>query len=76
MNTSELQEVMTIDPDIVGGTPVFAGTRVPIKSLFDNLCGGLSIEEYLEDFPSVTRDQIHQVLNLANEGLKPEQSIY
>jgi uncharacterized protein (DUF433 family) len=45
------------DPEILGGEPVFAGTRVPIKSLFDHLEGGDSIAEFLEGFPSVKREQ-------------------
>ncbi len=50
-------KVINIDPEILGGTPVFDGTRVPIESLFDHLENGVSIDEFLEDFPSVTRDQ-------------------
>ena len=44
-------------PDILGGKPVFVGTRVPVKALWDYLEGGDSLDEFLEDFPSVTRDQ-------------------
>ncbi len=52
MRTSEL---VTIDPDILGGTPVFKGTRVPTKTLFDYLADGLSLDYFLETFPSVSR---------------------
>ena len=51
-----LSSVITRDPDIVSGTPVFPGTRVPIQNLFDYLEGGHTLEEFLEDFESVTRD--------------------
>jgi uncharacterized protein (DUF433 family) len=53
------------DPDILGGEPVFAGTRVPIKSLFDYLEAGDSIEDFLEGFPSVKREQIVLLLEQA-----------
>jgi uncharacterized protein (DUF433 family) len=53
-----MSKVVAQNPDILGGEPVFAGTRVPIKSLFDHLEGGDSIEEFLEGFPSVKRDQV------------------
>ncbi len=56
-------------PDILGGTPVFAGTRVPIKNLIDYLAAGDSLDEFLADFPSVTRDQVVEVLELAQEVL-------
>ena len=54
--------VINIDPEILGGTPVFDGTRVPIESLFDHLEEGISLDEFLEDFPTVTRDQAIEVL--------------
>ena len=47
----------TFDPEILGGTPVFVGTRVPVKSLYDYLEAGDSLDEFLDSFPSVTRDQ-------------------
>ena len=46
---------ITIDPDILGGTPVFSGTRVPVRSVFDYLADGGDLEEFLENFPSVQR---------------------
>ena len=49
-------------PDILGGTPVFQGTRVPIKTLFDYLEAGDTIEDFLEQFPSVKKDQVLEVL--------------
>ena len=56
-----------IDPEILGGTPCFNGTRVPIKNLFDYLEGDYSVEEFLIDFPSVQRSQVNQVIELASE---------
>ena len=49
-------EVIVKDPDILGGTPVFRGTRVPIQALFDYLEGGETLEEFLKGFPTVSRD--------------------
>ena len=49
--------VIHSDPDILGGTPVFVGTRVPLKNLIDYLDGGHPLEDFLDDFPSVTREQ-------------------
>jgi uncharacterized protein (DUF433 family) len=50
--------VVSIDPETMSGTPVFTGTRVPIVSLVDHLTAGISIDEFLDDFPSVTREQV------------------
>ena len=55
------------DPEILGGTPVFVGTRVPVKNLFDYLEAGDSLDEFLNDFPSVTREQAVAALELARE---------
>jgi uncharacterized protein (DUF433 family) len=49
-------EVITKDPDILGGTPVFRGTRVPFQNLLDYLEGGQTLHEFLEDFPTVSRE--------------------
>jgi uncharacterized protein (DUF433 family) len=59
------------DPEIMSGRPCFAGTRVPIKNLFDYLERNYSLEEFLEDFPSVTREQVIAVLELAQKNLTP-----
>jgi len=56
---------ITRDPGILGGEPVFAGTRVPVQSLFDHLEAGDSIEEFLEGFPSVKREQVISLLEEA-----------
>ena len=57
------------DPEILGGTPVFVGTRVPVKILFDYLEAGDSLEVFLDEFPSVTRAQAVAALELAREAL-------
>ena len=57
-----MEKVVTRDPEILGGEPVFAGTRVPIKSLFDHLEAGDSISDFLEGFPSVKREQVLALL--------------
>ncbi|HEU0039420.1 MAG TPA: DUF433 domain-containing protein [Verrucomicrobiae bacterium] len=61
MNMSEL---ITVDLDILGGTPVFKGTRVPVKTLFNYLEDGLSLDYFVETFPSVTRKQAAAILEL------------
>ena len=60
------------DPDIQGGVPVFYGTRVPVKNLFDYLEAGDSLEDFLRSFPSVTRQQAVAALELAREALTPD----
>jgi len=61
--------VVNCDPKILGGTPVFAGTRVPIQNLIDCLESGYSVDEFLEDFPSVKREQVFQFLEQAKDKL-------
>lgn len=60
------------DPDILGGTPVFVGTRVPVKTLFDYLEAGDSLEVFLDEFPSVSREQAVAALELAREVIAPD----
>ena len=62
-------DVISSDPDVQGGAAVFAGTRVPVKNLIDYLEAGDSLEEFLEDFPSVSREQAVAALELAKEAL-------
>jgi uncharacterized protein (DUF433 family) len=57
------------DPEIMGGTPVFVGTRVPAESLFDYLEAGDSLEEFLEAFPTVSREQAVAALEIAREAV-------
>ena len=52
------QAIISRSPDVMGGTPVFSGTRVPVQTLLDYLEAGESIDEFLEGFPSVTREQV------------------
>jgi uncharacterized protein (DUF433 family) len=61
--------VVHSDPEILGGTPVFVGTRVPVKNLFDYLEAGDSLDKFLSSFPSVTREQAVATLELAREAL-------
>jgi len=63
---------INIDHDILGGTPVFSGTRVPIKTLFDYIESGETIEEFLENFPSVSKDQTIDVLETAKKFISNE----
>jgi uncharacterized protein (DUF433 family) len=67
-------EPIKSDPEILGGTPCFSGTRVPVKTLFDHLQGGYTISYFLEDFPTVTRAQAEAVLQLALRSLAPSPS--
>jgi len=57
-----MSDVVLQDPDILGGEPAFKGTRVPVKSLFDHLEAGDSIEVFLDGFPSVSREQVIAVI--------------
>jgi uncharacterized protein (DUF433 family) len=62
-------DLITVDLEILGGTPVFRGTRVPVNTLFDYLENDYSLEEFLECFPSVSRDLARQVLARSEEAL-------
>jgi uncharacterized protein (DUF433 family) len=61
--------VIHCDPEILSGTPVFVGTRVPVQSLFDYLEGGDTLDEFLRQFPSVRREQAIAALELARESV-------
>lgn len=63
------EDLITVDPEIVSGEPVFKGTRVPIKTFFDYLENGYSLEEFLQCFPSVPRDMAHQLLQRSEEAI-------
>ncbi|GMV46613.1 MAG: hypothetical protein AMXMBFR66_20110 [Pseudomonadota bacterium] len=63
---------ITVDPEVHSGTPVFVGTRVPIKTLFDHLEAGDSLEVFLDDFPSVSRELAVAVLEEARTALVPD----
>ncbi len=64
-----LSEVFHSDPEIMGGTPVFAGTRVPVQNLVDYLEGGETIDEFLAGFPTVRREQVIGFIEAAKEKL-------
>jgi uncharacterized protein (DUF433 family) len=64
---SKVGKYITIDTEIQNGQPVFTGTRVPVQTLFWHLEKGISIEEFLQDFPSVTKEQAIGVLEIANK---------
>ncbi len=65
----ELKEVITVDSEIMSGTPVFAGTRVPVQTIFDYLESGDDLAEFLADYPSVTQAQALRVLGLSRDSL-------
>jgi uncharacterized protein (DUF433 family) len=65
------KSLITVDPRIQGGVPVFAGTRVPLKNLFDYLEAGESLDQFLDDFPSVARDVAVAVLEHARAAVTP-----
>jgi len=69
---SRLSKTVEIDPERLGGEPVFRGTRVPVKSLFDHLSAGDSLETFLDDFPGVTREQVQAVVEVAGLHLLEE----
>lgn len=60
---------ITVDPEILGGTPVFRGTRVPVDALLSNLEAGVSIDEFLENFPTVSREQVLEVIKFSRATL-------
>lgn len=71
--------IIHISPDVQSGTPVFAGTRVPVQNLFDYLRGGDTIHEFLNDFPTVSEKQVLQLLswleNMTNMRIDEESTV-
>ena len=65
----DVHEIITIDNDILGAQPVFKGTRVPVESLFDHLQAGVPLDEFLDDFPTVSKEQAISLLDIANKLL-------
>lgn len=65
----QLENPVATDPEILGGTPVFAGTRVPVRNLLDVLAAGRTLDEFVEDYPSVSREQAVAVIELARQAL-------
>ena len=64
-----LREIVWVDPDRLGGMPCFKGTRVPIQSLIDHIEGNSTLDQFLEGFPSVSREQAIQFIELAKDNL-------
>ena len=69
MSTLRVSAIISSDPETLGGTPVFTGTRVPVQNLLDYLEAGDSIDEFLEGFPTVTREQVIGFLEAAKDKL-------
>lgn len=67
---------ISIDPEIMSGAPVFAGTRVPIQNLFDYIEGGDDLTEFLDDFPSVSKEATLAVLEMAKKSLTSEKVLH
>ena len=67
--TQAAQLPITVDPEVLSGAAVFRGTRVPVAALLDNLAAGLSLDEFLDNFPTVTRTQVLQVLEFSKYAL-------
>lgn len=61
---------ITIDPEIMSGEPVFRGTRVPVSALLDNLAAGVGLDDFLENFPTVSRQQAQQVLEFSKQTIE------
>lgn len=66
---------INIDPETMGGTPVFTGTRVPVQTLFDYMEGGDSLDEFLDDYPGVSKEMAIQVLQMAKKSLTTEKQL-
>jgi uncharacterized protein (DUF433 family) len=67
----DIRKIISKDPEVLGGIPVFSGTRVPIESMFDHLEAGVSLDAFLEDFPTVKREKAIRLLELADKLLYP-----
>jgi len=68
--------IINRDPEVLGGTPVFAGTRVPVRILFEHLEAGDSLDDFLDSFPTVSREQVTQLLNLAmKQVVEPDEAV-
>ncbi len=66
---------INIDPETMGGTPVFTGTRVPVQTLFDYIEGGDDLNDFLEDYPTVSKESVMQVLDMAKKSLTTEKML-
>ena len=63
------RDLITVDPDILGGTPVFKGTRVPVRTLFEYLENNYSLDQFLKCFPTVTREMVLRLLDTSEKAL-------
>jgi len=63
------QSLITFDPEILGGTPVFSGTRVPVQALFEYLEDNYSLDEFIKCFPTVSREMAHRILEQSKDAL-------
>jgi len=70
-----IRELITVDEDILGGQPVFTGTRVPVETLFVHLEKGITLDEFLEDFPTVSREQAVALLEVAGKIISSKNFI-
>lgn len=66
---------INIDPETMGGTPVFTGTRVPVQTLFDYIEGGDDLNDFLEDYPTVSKESVIKVLDMAKKSLTTEKML-
>lgn len=71
-----MEKIINISGNILGGTPVFQGTRVPIKNLLDYIEGGETIDDFLKGFPSVTKEQVLELLKMAGKIITSEKFIH
>ena len=69
METEVESQIISRSPDIMSGAPVFSGTRVPVQTIIDYLAGGHPLDEFLDDFPTVSREQALELLNRVKEML-------
>jgi uncharacterized protein (DUF433 family) len=67
-------KIVSFDPEVLGGTPVFVGTRVPVAVLFENLADGMTLDEILDAYPTVSREAALSVLQEAEASLEREQT--
>ncbi|NDE09326.1 MAG: DUF433 domain-containing protein [Chitinophagia bacterium] len=70
----KIQDIIKVDKEIMSGQPVFVGTRIPVDSLFDHLEAGISLDEFLDDFPSVSKQQAIGLLEIANKMLTSQKA--
>ena len=71
-----IKNIISISPQVLGGTPVFSGTRVPIQNLFDYIEGGYTIEQFLKGFPSVRKEQVIEIIHIAESILTSEKFVH